>query len=166
MLKYLLIIFEYIYIKRLKFFLRLIPALLVGFSIIYCDLNLTATDITSYINNSINVLGILFGFTASIFAIIITSDNKVFEEAKSTQTEIKLYKKPFTLFDQIVINTGFLIFFLGILLVINFLIPIYKNLLNSHYLKIFSINISLLIFAVIQLISSILELYFVVTKRE
>lgn len=166
MLKYLLIIFEYIYIKRLKFFLRLVPALLVGVSIKYCDLNLTAIDITSYINNLTNVLGILFGFTASIFAIIITTENKVFEEVKSTQTEMKLYKKPFTLYDQIVINTGFLIFLFGILLVINFLIPIYQNLFNSHYLVIFAINLSILIFAVIQLISSILELYFIVTKRE
>lgn len=99
MLKYLLLIFEYVYIKRAKLFLRLIPALLVGISIIFCDLKLTTNDITDYISNSINVLGILFGFTASIFAIIITSNTKEFNEAKTEQTEIKLYKKPFTLFD-------------------------------------------------------------------
>lgn len=166
MLKYLLIIFEYLYIKKLKLFFRLIPALLVGYSIVYCDLKLTEDDITTYISNSINVLGILFGFTASIFAIIITSDNKVFDEAKAAETEIKLYKKPFTLFDQIVVNTGFLIFFLGLLLVFNFLIPIYKNIFGSNYVKIFALNICAIIFAMIQLISSILELYFIVTKRE
>lgn len=166
MLKYLLLIIEYIIIKRLKIFLRVIPAILVGICIVFCDLKLTNNDITSYIGNSINVLGILFGFTASIFAIIITSNSKEFSEAKKVETKIKLYKTPFTLFDQIVINTGFLIFLLGILLVFNFLIPIFKNILGANYLTIFAIDISFIIFAVIQLISSILELYFIVTKRD
>ncbi|MDO5616450.1 MAG: hypothetical protein Q4G16_09680 [Cruoricaptor ignavus] len=141
MSKYFLLIFEYAFIKRWKIFLRLIPALLVGISILYCDLKLSENDITTYISNSINVLGILFGFTSSIFAIIITSETESFKSAKETVTDRKFYKKPFTIFDQIIINTGFLIFLLGILLVINFLIPIYKNILGIHYLKVFAGNI-------------------------
>lgn len=165
MLKYLLLIFEFIYIKRFKLLIRIIPSILVGLSIVYGNLKLTNDDISAYISNSINVLGILLGFTASIFAIIITNDNENIKETKQKITNIKLYKKPFTLYDQLVISNGFLIFLLGILLVVNFLMPIYKNVFETCYLKLFAINLGLIIFSVIQLVSSILEFYFIITKR-
>lgn len=166
MLQYLLLIFEFLYIKRSKLTFSLLVSALVGVSVCYGNLGLTKDDISSYISNSINVLGILLGFTASIFAIIITNGNSEIEEAKKKDTKIKLYKTPFTIYDQLVIGCGFLIFLLGFLLILNFLLPIYKNVIETYYLKIFSINISMIIFSVIQLVSSILEFYFIITKRK
>lgn len=166
MLHYLILVLEFLYIKRTKLTFPLLISILVGLSVCYGNLGLTKEDLISYISNSINVLGILLGFTASIFAIIITNGNSEIEEAKKTETKIKLYKKPFTIYDQLVIGCGFLIFIFGFLLILNFLLPIYKNVLETHYLKIFSLNISLIIFSVIQLVSSILEFYFIITKRK
>lgn len=166
MLQYLLLIFEFIYIKRNKLIFSLFFSILVGISVCYCDLGLTSDDISNYTSNSINVLGILLGFTASIFAIIITNGNSEIDESKKQETKVKLYKKPFTIYDQLVIGCGFLILLYGSLLILNFLMPIYKNVIDSYYLKIFSINISLIIFSVIQLVSSILEFYFIITKRK
>lgn len=166
MLQYLLLIFEFIYIKRSKLIFSLFFSVLVGLSVCYGDLGLTSDDISNYTSNSINVLGILLGFTASIFAIIITNGNSEIDESKKQETKIKLYKKPFTIYDQLVIGCGFLILLYGSLLILNFLMPIYKNVIDSYYLKIFSINISLIIFSVIQLVSSILEFYFIITKRK
>lgn len=166
MLQYLLLIFEFIYIKRSKLIFSLLLSFLVGLSVYYCDLGLTSDDISNYTSNSISVLGILLGFTASIFAIIITNGNSEIDESKKQETKVKLYKKPFTIYDQLVIGCGFLILLYGSLLILNFLMPIYKNVIDSYYLKIFSINISLIIFSVIQLVSSILEFYFIITKRK
>lgn len=166
MLQYLLLIFEFIYIKRNKLTFSTIISASTGLSVCYGNLGLTYNDINNYISNSINVLGILLGFTASIFAIIITSGNSEIEEAKKKETKIKLYKTPFTIYDQMVIGCGFLIILLGFILVLNFLLPIYRNVIEAYYLKVFSINISLMVFSVIQLVSSILEFYFTVTKRK
>lgn len=166
MLQYLLLVFEFLYIKRSKLTFGLLISALVGVSVCYGNLGLTNDDLNNYISNSINVLGILLGFTASIFAIIITNGNSEIEEAKKKETKIKLYKTPFTIYDHLVIGCGFLIFLLGFLLILNFLLPIYKNVIEAYYLKIFSINISLIIFSVMQLVSSILEFYFIITKRK
>lgn len=166
MLRYLLLIFEFLYIKRGKLTFGLLVSTFVGVSVCYGNLGLTKDDISNYISNSINVLGILLGFTASIFAIIITNGNLEIEEAKKKETKLKLYNAPFTIYDQLVIGCGFLIILLGFLLTLNFLLPIYKNIIKTCYLKIFSVNISMIIFSVIQLVSSILEFYFIITKRK
>lgn len=165
MLQYLLLFWEFIYIKRSKLIFSVLLSAIIGISVSCGNLNLTEEDINTYISNSTNVLGILLGFTASIFAIIITNGNTEIEEAKKKETKIKLYKKPFTIYDQLVIGCGFLIFLFGFLLILNFLMPIYKNVLQAHYLKLFSANIALIIFSVIQLVSSILQFYFIITKR-
>lgn len=166
MLQYLLLIFEFFYIKRSRIIFSVIISALIGVSICYGNLGLTKDDINNYISDSINVLGILLGFTASIYAIIITNGNSEIEAAKKKNTKIKFYKKPFTIYDHLVISCGFLIFLLGVLLILNFLLPIYKNVIGIYYLKVFSLNVSLIIFSVSQLVSSILEFYFIITKRE
>lgn len=166
MLKYLLLLLEFFYIKRSKLVFSLITSVLIGLSIYYGNLGLCENDISNYISNSINVLGILLGFTSSIFAIIITNGNSEIEEAKKQKTEMKLYKTPFTIYDQLVIGCGFLIFLLGFLLIFNFLLPVYKNIIEAYYLKVFAINVSLIIFTIMQLVSSILEFYFIITKRK
>lgn len=166
MLKYILLIFEFIYIKRGKLLYCLALSVLIGISIYYGKLELSKDDINNYISNSINVLGILLGFTASIFAIIITNGNSEIEEAKKEKTKLKLYQSHFSIYDHLVIGCGFLIFLLGFLLILNFLLPIYKNKIEACYLKIFALNVSLIIFSVMQLVSSILEFYFIITKRK
>ncbi len=165
MLQYILLVWEFLYVKRTKLIFSLVISALIGISVCYGNLKLTTDDINSYISNSVNVLGILLGFTASIFAIIITNGNSEIEEAKSEETTLKLYKKPFTIYDQLVIGCGFLIFLLGFLLVLNFLLPIYKNVIGACFLKIFALDIGMIIFSIIQLVTSILEFYFIITKR-
>jgi hypothetical protein len=165
MTKYLLLIFEFFYIKRGKLIISFLLSLMVGFSIYYGNLGLSNDDISAHISNSINVLGILLGFTASIFAIIITNDNKEINNAKEENTKRKLYKTPFTIYDELVISCGFLVILMGFLLIMNFLLPVYKNIVGENYLKLFSANLSLIIFAVVLLVSSILEFYFIITKR-
>lgn len=165
MFQYLLLIFEYLYIKRIKLLFSLIPSIIIGFSICFGNLRLTIDEISFYTSNSINVLGILLGFTASIFAIIITTNDSSINKAKTKETSIKLYKKPFTVYDQLVVSCAFLILLLGFLLLLNFLLPIYKNILANSYLELFSINISLIIFAIIQLVLSILNFYFIITNQ-
>lgn len=165
MLQYLLLIFEFMYIKRGKLIFSILISSFIGISVYCGNLGLTISDISNYSSNSISVLGILLGFSASIFAIIITSGNAKIEEAKKKKTKRKLYKGPFTIYDELIISCGFLVLLLGFLLVLNFILPIYRNVIKTYYLEIFSINISMIIFSVIHLVSSILGFYFIITKR-
>lgn len=166
MVKYLLLLYEYLIVQGKGLLIKLVLPALVVISLNRCDLELDVNIINGYISSSINVLGILLGFTGSIFTLILTMNNPAIESAKSHKLPAKLYKTNFSIYDHLVISCGFLIFLLGFLLLINFLLPIYYNLISNIYLLLFSINLGLIMFGIIQLVSSLLGFYFIVTKRD
>lgn len=166
MIKYMLLLWEYLIVQGKGLFLKMILPILVILSINCCSLGLEVNMINNYISSSINVLGILLGFSGSIFTLILTMANPAIESSKKHKLSAKLYKTNFSIYDHLVISCGFLIFLLGFLLLVNFLLPIYYNLIASKYLVLFSINLGLIMFAIIQLVSSLLGFYFIVTKRD
>lgn len=166
MIKYLLLLYEYLIVQGKGLAIKLVLPILVILSINRFDLGLDVTVINSYISSSINVLGILLGFTGSIFTLILTMNNPAIESSKNHKLPAKLYKTNFSIYDHLVISCGFLIFLLGFLLLVNFLLPIYYNLIATKYLLLFSINLGLIMFGIIQLVSSLLGFYFIVTKRD
>ncbi len=58
----------------------------------------------SLLNNTINLLGILLGFIASIFTVIITIDNENIREAKNNKDVKSIYKNNISIYDELIIK--------------------------------------------------------------
>jgi len=76
------------------------------------------------------------------------------------------HKTEFSLFDCLIINIAFVIILLSILLIFNFLFPLIFIKVFSSYLIYFVIDIGIIIFAILELVNSILNYYFLVTKND
>ncbi|TZF99679.1 hypothetical protein FW781_07045 (plasmid) [Chryseobacterium panacisoli] len=161
----LILIFEFIYIKWKALLGNTIAAILLCSLVLFSEIKFDVSLFEKLTSNSINLLGILLGFTASIFTVILTIDNDVIKESKRKMLEGRFYNREFTLYDSLVINFAFLIILQGFLLIVNFISPVFN--LNNSGLKFFLlvdlISITLMI---LLLVNAILEFYFIITKKE
>ena len=86
---------------------------------------------TNYHSNIINVLGILIGFTISVLAIILSAENENIKTAKATYVKNssdeykKIYSRNISLYEDVTISLVYIIIFQGILLIANFIYPIF-----------------------------------------
>jgi hypothetical protein len=168
-MEYLLLMYEFFYTKKWKsiFIIVLIP-ILIGL-LINIQLKGNANyekDASSYISSIISVLGVLIGFCISILTILLSIDNPNISIAKSKNTKFVLYNKPVTLFDSILINLAYLIVLEGILLIANFIYPIFIDVKSDIGKLFFTLNISFTIHIIMVLMRCILDFYFVVSKRD
>ncbi len=160
-MEFFVVVYDFLKVKIGK---RSIPNLFFSFLMMYVLSqyyeNITELRFKGILGNMINVLGILLGFTASIFAVIFTSKNKKLDEIKNTV----IYKKV-TLYDSLMLGYAFLIFLFGLELVIAFFLLIMLDKDTTYFEVIFYINSFLFVFSIFQLLGSFLELYFVITKQ-
>ncbi len=164
MLSYLILFFEYLKTRGKGVIGNIFVALL--FSTFFYYLNVKTTEAITFSSNAINLLGILLGFTISLFAVILSVENELIKKAKNEKIKSKFYKTEFSLFDCLIINIAFVIILLSILLIFNFLFPLIFIKVFSSYLIYFVIDIGIIIFAILELVNSILNYYFLVTKND
>ncbi|WP_428069925.1 hypothetical protein [Chryseobacterium gambrini] len=160
----LILIFEFLYLKGKLLIINIVFSLLLCSFILYSNIKFDNSLFEKFTSNSINLLGILLGFTASIFTVILTIDNEIIKAAKNKLLEGKFYEKEFTLYDSLVVNFAFIIILQGFLLIINFISPVF--VLEDNKLKIFLLtDITLIILMILLLVNAILEFYFIITKK-
>jgi hypothetical protein len=167
-MEYLLLVYEFFTTKRLRSILvivvlPIILGLLIKFqlkgSLYYVD---SAKD---YISSIINVLGVLLGFCISILTVLLSVDNPNISLAKNHETKHKLNGKTLTVFDTIVINLAYLIVIEGILLIANFIYPIFIDIKGETGKLLFTINICITIHIILMLMRCILDFYFIISKK-
>jgi hypothetical protein len=167
-MEYLLLFFEYFILKGLKhFFFKLIVLL----AIVYCIYHLIndcifEKNVKDFYNNNITILGILIGFTVSVFTIFMTIDNKNIRDAKLKKIGRIIFTKEITLYDSLVMNLAFLIVIQGFSLIANFIYPLLIPLETDIGKIAFSINITFTINIIMILMRSILDFYFILSKKE
>lgn len=166
MLSYFILLLEYFKTRGKNVRVNLFIALI--FSFCFYWLNVKTTEVISFSENAINLLGILLGFTISLFAVILSVENDLIKKAKSSKivSKSKFYKTEFSLFDSLIINIAFVIILLSTLLIFNFLFPIIFVRVLSSYLIYFVIDVGFIIFAILELVNSILNYYFLITKND
>lgn len=166
-MEYFLLIIEYFKVKGFKSLIGhfVIPAIF-GF-LIYFE-----ADSLAYIKNAaryqtsiITVLGILMGFTISTFTMLLTINNSNVEKAKAKSIGKKLYNKNLSLFDSVLIGLAYIILLQGMLLIANFIYPIFIPSGGNYDKIFFSANVSLVIHVILVLMKNILNFYFIVTKQ-
>ncbi|KUJ56342.1 hypothetical protein [Chryseobacterium aquaticum] len=115
--------------------------------------------------NAVGLLGILLGFTVSLFAIILSVNNEIVNKAKTQFLQIRFYRQNFSLYDQIVANIAFIICLFSFLLIYNFLFPIIFENTLKRYIIFFVLNIWAIIFSILELVSCIINYYLLVTGK-
>jgi hypothetical protein len=165
-MEYLLLLIEFFRIKKGAILLNVLIPIIIGVLIYYCanDPNYL-NNATDFRDNTITVLGILIGFSISVFTVLITVDNDHIKKAK----EEKLNEddpNSISLYESVLVGLAYLIIVQGFLLIFNFIYPIFiqvDTLLGKLY---FSINIGITIHVILLLMRNILDFYFILTKKK
>lgn len=120
---YLVVIYDYLKSTAIS---QLIWNLIVCFifSIAIFYLLYTSKDIEpakTVINNSVGILGILVGFSISMFTLLNTASNPNIDAIKKTETGRYSFGKPIYLFDLLLVSMIYIIIGESILLLFNLL---------------------------------------------
>lgn len=142
---------------------RLGVSLLIGFfSWVFMKNDICISIQDDFYSILTNILGILAGFTLSTIAILATSGNKDILKAKQYIVRNDAKYGELTLYTSVTVNLVIVLLFQMLLLSVNILFPLFLT-----RGKVFMcINISLLIDILFQLGSSILDLYFIITRHD
>src|SRR5690554_7363999 len=162
-MEYLLLIFEFFASRKLKaYFSLLIIPFLISF---FLYLSLSKDYVFEHdATNIITLLGILLGFTISLFAIFLSANNSNIRESKSQKTDFNIFGKNFSVFDVMQISIAYTIIMECMLLLTNIVLPIVISEPGTKKLFLV-INIGLIAHVVIILLRSLLDFYFALSKR-
>lgn len=162
-MEYILLIFEFFYSKRVRAYFGLIIIPVILSIVMY---NMTTLDVSKNLNygNIITLLGILLGFTVSLFAIFLSANNSNIRTSKTTMTEFTVLGKRLSVFDIMQTSIAYVLIIECMLLVANICIPLL--LTETESIKLFMvINIAMVSHVVIILLRSLLDFYFALSKR-
>ena len=165
-MEYFLLIVEFHRIKCWKILKPIGISLVLGICVFFfSDIETYKLQADSYIDSIITVLGILIGFSISVFAILLSVENDSIREAKKKATEIKMYNKPIYLYDSLIIELAYVIIVQGLLLIANFVYPLFIDVSTVKGKLFYSIDISLMTYSIILLLRNVLNFYFILTKK-
>lgn len=164
-MEYFLLFIEYHVLRWKKMLTNIIIPIITG-STVYCFYTKGISfDVTDYYGNTINILGILIGFSISIFAILLSLENDNIRKAKEENLKIKMYSKNVSLYDALLVDFAYIIIVQGFLLMANILLSII-SFGEKNNMIIVSIDISMTIYIIVLLLRCMLDMYFILTKKE
>lgn len=165
-MEYLLLLFEFFTIKKAAIIFNILITIIVGVLIYYCanDANYMK-NANDFRDNTITVLGILIGFSISVFTILLTVENDHIQKAKEEKLD-KENPGSISLYESVLVGLAYLIIIQGFLLIYNFIYPIFILVDSIQGKLFFAINISITIHVILLLMRNILDFYFIITKKE
>lgn len=165
-MEYLLLIIEFHIIKRWETLKASILSIVLGLCVYFLSNDcLYCQHAQEYQNNITTVLGILIGFSISVFAILLSVENDSIREAKKKETEIVIYSRHVYLYETLLVELAYVIIIQGFLLISNFVYPIFIDVTTKIGKGYFSISISLTIYSILLLLRNVLSFYFILTKK-
>ena len=167
-MEYILLIAEYIWIKKWMYFKYIFISCIIGCCIFWgVDDHLYLKQSVDFHNNSITVLGILVGFSISVFAILLSTDNKNIRLAKEANYNVNdLFGNKISLFESVIIGLAYVVIIQGFLLLFNFLYPLFVDATTLKSKIWFAINMALIVHTILLLLRNILDFYFIITKKK
>jgi len=119
----------------------------------------------SVINSSVSILGILVGFSISMFTLLNTAANPNIDIIKKTETGKSLYNKPIYLFDLLLVSMIYVIVGESLVLIFNLLFSFFFCLNNLSGKIAFGIDIFLITHIIFTNIKAISNFYFILSKK-
>lgn len=168
-LEYLILIFDYFKtISKKNFLFEVITPLILGIGIACVFYFYPSWLNTSrFVDNSINIIGVLLGFTLAIVTFFVASDNSNIEKTKNYFTEYYIGTRKVSLYRLLIINYSYLII-IEAFICIGFLIGglFYFSLPFVFQILMKGIYIILVLHVFLLTIRSITDLYLVLTKED
>lgn len=166
-MEYILLITEYIWIKKWRYLKYILISCIVGCCVFWgVDDCLYLKQSLDFHNNSITVLGILVGFSISVFAILLSADSQNIRLAKEENfDENDLFGNKINLFESVIIGLAYVIIIQGFLLLFNFLYPLFVDTATLKSKIWFAVNMALIVHTILLLLRNILDFYFIITKK-
>lgn len=168
-MEYLLVIFEFLQIKsRRNLVVQILVPIILGICLYKTMDPAISTSILFQFQSSITtILGILIGFTISVFTILLTTENKNIEESKqSFNLQKRLYNKKISLHDSILISLAYLIVIQVIFIVESLLFPWFISSDSIWSRILISLNLSAVVHIILVMLRTVLDIYFILTKRQ
>jgi hypothetical protein len=168
-MEYLLVVYEYFRTRTFRHFVAqlLIPIIIGVFMYQYIDEKKFNTIVLSTNKELVTILGILLGFTISIFTVLLTSDNKNIDLAKQSYVKnIRLYQKKVSLHRYSLINLGYLIIVESIFIVTGLIFHWAKipfPFLEKLFICIF---FSSVVHVVAVILRTFLDIYFILSRSD
>lgn len=155
--------------KRVFAFEWLLPLILsiLIFFLLFTGKSTAVTE--TFKNNSINLLGILVGFSITIITILTTGQSKNLEEIKRIKTKIKINGKLISVYRLLLINFTYSVVIEVFLIIIFLIYPLLKHNIPINRLTkyiIFSILVFLIIHILLLTIRNLTDFYLIITKPE
>lgn len=165
-MEFLFLLYDFFKIKKKALLLLVLIPCIIGVLIFYCanDANYLK-NADDFRNNTITVLGILIGFSISIFTVLLTIDNDHIRKAKEEKLD-KNNPKSANLYESILIGLAYLIIIQGFLLIYNFIYPVFVQVDSCRGKIFFAFNLSIAIHVILILMRTMLDFYFILTKRK
>ena len=153
--------------KRIFLFEWILPLILSIsiFFLLYYGKTLGVAD--AFKNNSINLLGILVGFSITIITILTTGQSRNLEEIKKTKTKTIINNKPISLYRLLLINFTYSVVIEVFLIIIFLTYPlINQNIEISRLFKlvVFSTLVFMIIHILLLTIRNLTDFYLILTK--
>lgn len=164
----LIVLYEYLKINKWKYLRGLITPLIIGVVVYFCTPEqIYLKHYKDFYNALITILGIMIGFTISVFSVLVTMDNENIREAKSYPIKdgLKLYNKKVTLYDGLLINYIYIIALQIILLLTNLITPFFCNISLVENKIFIAIDVAVLFHVFIAILSNIVDFYFILSKK-
>ncbi len=163
-MEYILLIIEFFLSRKVRAYFGLVVVPIIISFVIYNSMTLEVSKNQDY-GNIITLLGILLGFTISLFAIFLSANNSNIRESKSTMTDFTVFNKKLSVFDIMQTSIAYVIIMECLLLVVNITVPLVITAPESKKLFLV-INIGVLAHIVVILLRSLLDFYFALSKRK
>ncbi len=153
--------------KRILIFEWVFP-IVITVIVMFLNCESSYIALVAFKENSINIIGILLGFSIAIITIITTGGGKNIENIKLIKTKILIGKKALSLFEVLLINFTYSVV-IEILIILGCLVmPLMSSFIYFNGIgKI--ISYSILVFSVLHILlltlRNLTDFYFIVTKR-
>ena len=159
-MEYLLLFIEY-HIVRKGRVIKNIAIPVIIWLLVYFHSSHTYQDVNTYCSNATNILGILIGFSISVFAILLSLENDNIREAKNKTIKAKLYSKPVSLYEALLVDFAYIIFVQGLLLITNIFLPLFIDASRTF----FAIDTAAIVYVVVLILQCVLDMYLILTKK-
>lgn len=129
-----------------------------------------STDATeTFKDNSLNLLGILVGFSITIITIITTGSSKNLDEIKKIFTDVTIGGQKISLYRMLLVNFTYSIVAEAFLIIVFLLMPIITDNFQMPILLkkiVFSILVMSVIHILLVTIRNLTDFYLIITKPE
>jgi len=153
--------------KRIIIYEWLLPLVLglIIFFLLKIGANVNATKI--FKDNSINLLGILAGFSITIITILTTGHSRNLEQIKKVETKVKIGNNKVTLYRLLLINFTYSVILEAFLIIFCLTYPLVLSNLEIPIIGkyvVFSVLVFLIIHVLLLTIRNLTDFYLIITR--